>query len=84
MWQTPSQSRLDAIPRLYETEKIPLKDRPKTPAIPNIAVIEIPSFKVFFVKKQEKQTLQQGARHNKRCPQKSLDYLLYHRHLTHQ
>nr|WP_319492417.1 DUF2958 domain-containing protein [uncultured Desulfobacter sp.] len=27
MWQTPSQRRLDAIPRLYETEKIPLRDK---------------------------------------------------------
>jgi len=27
MWNSPSQARLDKIPRLYETESIPLKDK---------------------------------------------------------
>ena len=27
MWNTPSKERLKRIPRLYETEKIPLKDK---------------------------------------------------------
>ena len=27
MWNTPSKERLDKIPRLYETENIPLKDK---------------------------------------------------------
>jgi hypothetical protein len=27
MWNEPSQSRLDAVPRLYETENIPLKNK---------------------------------------------------------
>jgi len=26
MWNIPSQARLDRIPRLYETERIPIKD----------------------------------------------------------
>ena len=26
MWNSPSQTRLDQIPRLYETEHVPLKD----------------------------------------------------------
>ena len=27
MWNVPSKERLDKIPRLYETESIPLKDK---------------------------------------------------------
>ncbi len=27
MWSTPTKERLDKIPRLYETENIPLKDK---------------------------------------------------------
>lgn len=27
MWNTPSQERLDCIPRLYETESIPLSEK---------------------------------------------------------
>ncbi len=27
MWNEPSQERLDRIPRLYETEKIPIEDK---------------------------------------------------------
>ena len=27
MWNTPSKKRLDRIPRLYETEHVPLKDK---------------------------------------------------------
>jgi hypothetical protein len=27
MWNVPSQARLDKIPRLYETETVPLKDK---------------------------------------------------------
>jgi hypothetical protein len=27
MWNTPSKERLDKIPKLYETEKVPLKDK---------------------------------------------------------
>jgi len=27
MWHTPSQKKLDAIPRLYETENIPVEDQ---------------------------------------------------------
>lgn len=27
MWNTPTQSRLDKIPQLYETESIPLQDK---------------------------------------------------------